>query len=226
MNFFTNSLRTENIDKLEKELHAEKYAKKSALKEAEKGGHGANLPKLARDAANEAEQKQAAAPKKQISRSDVKAYHKALDAAGAKKTEKQKIALIKKVQRYYKLDKKCLSSPPDPNQCDKQLLEAHAYFDARGGPVAVQATFTTIVDILERVAVNAGVLETLALEPGFSVELRDSLARDSTLYDPELQEMLIELGGLESPWYMRLGSKVYTHWQQYSASVRSSKQSA
>jgi len=205
-----DALRTGNVDKLEKDLAISKHQKKSALKDAINGvenGTGMNLPKAA---AKEAP------GKKPATKEDVKAFHKAIDAAAAKKDKNAKMNDYKKVLRYVKLDKKCLAGAPSLEHADIQLAEIRSYMSGKGGVSMCQLTFVQLVSAFEKLGQAWDILPMLGLRPGFAPVLMEALAKDPTLYDPELQEMLIELGGFESAWWMRLGAKTLQHWRQYS----------
>jgi hypothetical protein len=214
-----STLRKGNVAKLETSLAVEKHAKKSALKDAVNGEEGGNLdiPKAAKKAL--------AAPHKQPpSKSDVKAFHQAIDKSKEEKAKKENMGNYKKVLRYVKLDKKCLSSAPSIAHADQQLAECRSYFNGKGGVSMCHLTFIQMVGMFEKFAEAWDVLPMFQLTPGFTAHLAASLAADPTLYDTELQEMLIEFGGFESVWWMRLGANTLAHWRQFSAGVKKAPQ--
>lgn len=200
-----DSLRVGKVEQLEKQEAVAKHQKKTAIKDAISGAEMPGPAKLKEPPG-----------KKAATKEDIKIFHKALDSANVQKERKAKMSDYKKVLAYVKLDKKCLSGVPSLDHADVQLSEIRSYMSGKGGVSMCQLTFVQVVSAIERLAIATDVLPMLDLRPGFSPVLMEALANDPKLYDPELQEMLIELGGFESAWWMRLGAKTLQHWRQYS----------
>lgn len=216
-----NALRADNVENLKKDLAIAKHSEKAAMKNAvDQEGGIAGIPKLAAKQLKEQQAETAVPPhRKPATKSDVKAFHKAMDKADAIKSQKEKMGDYKKVLRYVKLDKKCLSGAPNMAVADAQLAEIRAYFNGKGGTSLCHLTFVQTIDTVERLADGFGVLPQFGLRNGFARHLALALAEDPHLYDTELEEMRIELGGFESSWWMRLAANTLQHWRQYSAGV-------
>lgn len=214
MNEF-DALRAGNVDNLKKELAVQKHSEKNAMKEATQGEGGmSGLPKLAQKQLKELA---TAGPKRPATKSDVKAFHRAIDAAEGNKSRNAKLADYKKVVQYVKLDKKCLSGAPNLDHADAQLAEIRSYFSGKGGVSMCHMMFVQGVRVVELAGSALGILEQFGLSPGFANHLMQALAVDPTLYNTELEEMRIELGGFEAGWKWRLASKTGQHWAEYSA---------
>lgn len=209
-----NVLSKGNLEKLDVELAQQKADKKAALKEAIEGPIKGveKAPKAVRKAISEDVEPKA----KAITAKDVKALHKAVDDAEAKKQIPKRMAIYQKVVAYKTKFPECLRGQPNPDRAIEQYAEINNYFSSIGSESLARITFVEGFALFEKFAYEAGLLNHLRVRPGFSPVLADVIANNPKLFEPELTQFQVEMGGFKVHWIPRLVAKVHSAWTEWS----------
>lgn len=208
-----NALAKGNIAKLDVELAQQKADKKATIKEAIEG------PVKGVEKANKAVRKAMAedeAPKaKAITTKDVKALHKAVDDAEAKKQLPKRLKVYEKVVAYKTKFPECLRGAPNPDRAFEQYAEINNYFSASGSESLARITLVEGFSYFERFAQELGLLQAMRLKPGFSAVLAEIVATKPELLEPELTQFQVELGGFKMHWIPRGLGKIRAMWAEW-----------
>lgn len=210
-----NVLSKGNTAKLEVELAQQKADKKATIKEAIEGpAKGVEkAPKAVRKAMADEEQPKA----KAITAKDVKALHKAVDEAEAKKLIPRRTECYRKVCAYKAKFPECLRGAPSQERAIEQFAEITDYFNSMGTESMAKLSLVEGFAIIERYAHELGLLQALQLRPGFSGVLADVISNEPQLLEPELTQYQIEMGGkFKTHWTIRGLMKIRAMWSEWS----------
>ncbi len=210
-----NVLTKGNVAKLEVELAQQKADKKATIKEAIEGPTKGveKAPKAVRKAMEEPEQPKA----KSITAKDVKALHKAVDEAEAKKLIPKRAECYRKVVAYKAKFPECLRGTPNHERAIEQYAEITDYFNSLGTGNMAKLSLIEGFSIFERYAHELGLLQPMHLRPGFAGVLADIIANEPKLLEPELSQFEIEMGGkFKTHWVIRGAMKIRAMWSEWS----------
>lgn len=215
-----NVLTKGNVAKLEVELAQQKADKKATIKEAIDGpGKGVEkAPKAVRKAMAEPEEPRA----KALTTKDVKALHKAVDEAEAKKLIPKRAECYRKVVAYKARFPDCLRGAPSQERAIEQLAEINDHFNSIGTGDMAKMSLVEGFTIFERYAHELGLLKALQLRPGFAGVLADVITNEPKLLEPELSQFEIEMGGkFKTHWTIRGLMKIRAMWSEWSRQTAS-----
>ena len=210
-----NVLSKANTAKLEVELAQQKADKKATIKEAIEGpAKGVEkAPKAVRKAMVDEEPPKS----KTMSAKDVKAVHKAIDEAEAKKLIPKRAECYRKVCAYKAKFPECLRGTPSQERAIEQYAEITDYFNSMGTESVAKLSLVQAIGVFERYAHELGLLQVMQLRAGFAGVLADVISNEPQLLEPELSQYQIEMGGkFKTHWILRGAMKIHAMWSEWS----------
>jgi len=211
-----NVLSKGNVATLEVELAQQKADKKATIKEAIDGpvkGVEKASKAVRKAMADEPEPPKA----KAITQKDVKALHKAVDEAEAKKLIPKRTECYHKVVAYKTKFPECLRGAPSQERAFEQYAEVMNYFSSMGTASMAKLTLIESVSLFEQYANELGLLQACKLRPGFAGVFADIVETKPELLEPELTQFEVEMGGkFKTHWTVRGLLKIRAMWSEWS----------
>lgn len=222
-------LSTTNALKMEEDKKINKMKQTAALRKKAKGDDSQGLPDSPTiEAPSMPTAKSRTDPKKRVTKTEVKDFHKTMDEAELKKREKYRQTKLRILMRYHELlPEACRTMGRTVNvnmseqEADAHLASIRQFLGSEGAQLMVDFMFVKGCDYLEQAIEILGVGKlTNRSYQGLGKAVEMTMAHERAYFEPELTELRCEWGDyLSSGLYFRLGMKVAQVAQGYADGV-------